>query len=185
MIKIDEDNCTQNKSIWNRILLFITEFAENQKCIVQLIENLHNVINNCEEIESLHVANSNTHNFYIRNRFEETEQVKIICEYQSPIVNHEKPVMDSFFQSMNKYEKEEEFNPFDEKLNQEKSSQPMMSEEMRNKDVEYSRIRKFTILAPTNISMKKLSKIIDIHLSKRDPLTLSRSGKYSDLDFSL
>lgn len=179
LLEIDEDEDTTDKSLWNRIHMFISEIAEDHNCIAPLIESLHNVINNDALTEELHITNTASHSFYVRSRFYETEHVKLVCEYQSLIVKHEKPVMDSFFRSMSKFEEGEENDSFFNRKSPQRQSQPQISEALRAKDQVYQKLQRFTILVPTNISLKKLCKTIKEYLQNKDAneLTLQRTGQ--------
>ena len=73
----NEGYATEEKSLWNRIHMFIDEFADNQKGLTYLIQNLHNLINDDESIEDLHVSNNNRHSFYISNRWVEPQHIEI------------------------------------------------------------------------------------------------------------
>jgi len=57
--------------------MFIDEFADSQKGLTYLIQNIHNLINDDELIEDLHVSDNSKHSFYVYNRWAESQQVEI------------------------------------------------------------------------------------------------------------
>jgi hypothetical protein len=125
------------------------------------------LINNNEFVEELHTSNSKNHSFYVRSRFSDKEQIKIICEYKSPLEEKPDP-LSSFFKSMSRFEREEEdnfgpeeeFNPFrDNKF----------SQAVRQRDQIYKQMGRFVLLVPTSITLKRLQSVINIYLKKKQP----------------
>ena len=57
--------------------MFIDEFADNQKGLTYLIQNIHNLINDDESIEDLHMSDNNKHSFYVYSRWKESQQIQI------------------------------------------------------------------------------------------------------------
>ena len=177
MIRRDEF-IGKEKSLWNRIHTFIDEFADNQKGLTQLIQNLHNLINDDESIEDLHVSDNNRHSFLNYSRWNETLQVEIICEYESfqePPKEPSKnlpPILSSFDQSMSQYENEDGMAPPPKK---EQELNP--AEKMKQRDETYKKMRPFRIIIPAEYKMKAILRNIMANLKNADSNRLNIRGR--------
>ena len=160
------DESNNDKSLLNRIYLFASEMIENEKCT----NNLISIINSDAFIDELHLNNRDWSSFILKNRFSEIDQVKITWELKVEDPKSRSLALDSFMDSMMKYEIEDEsdymteFNPFFNRGNF-KPKEPINKETWF-----YERVKKFTIVAPSDFSLKQLEKYINERVNSIDEL---------------
>lgn len=176
MTEVDGYSSTYELSIWSRIHIFINDFASNQKCVRVLTQVLHNLINSDEQVEELHTSNSNNHNFYVKTRFSDIEQIKVICQYHSPEENSPEAIP-SFMQSMAQFEKNEE----DDEIKFYPEPTKGLSDAIKNRDMVFKKMARFVILVPTDVSLTKVAKMIQSYLKHLNEPKKKRSERF---DFS-
>ena len=154
----------------DRIHLFCSEVLDHPKVVHQLVEWFNNVINDDMTIEELHTSNRSSDDWFIKNRFSETEQVKIVLEYSSAENERKQdsfnPFAGSFLQSMSQYENQDPFIKLEEGL----VKKNVMSEELKKYDDFYKKMRSITIVVPTDMTLSRLAKFITEKITNYDQL---------------
>ena len=171
------DESIDSKPVLNRIALFANELIENEKCTSDLIS----IINSDAFIEELHLSNRDCDSFLLKNRFNETDQIRIVWELKSEVQKPTNEAIGSFMNSMIKYENEydEDFlNDFDPFV----QSNYFKSNPAPEKEITFlEKVKKFTIVAPSNYSFKQLERFINDKIKNIDDLEKLHKNKNLDI----